>query len=200
MARQLAQRIIAHAAAHVALHNGPRGTRTRSLYVRNADGRYAIDPVTLNRIPRRRAVRVDRHVFDSASLRGLLQHTPDATNPLTRRPFPRHIIARYGGMSDQERVWAAAQELGRAFLASRGPNIARMPRGALRGIETRHGVRIDHDGGEGYLYVVRGNSSAFVAHMEGPAAAPALAPAGRQVRLELYDAEGTSIRRAGVTA
>lgn len=119
---RLAQRIIADAAAYVALHDGPRGTGTRSL--------------------------------------------------------------------NRERVWAAANDLARAFLANGGRNIARMGRDSVQRIESRHGAKVANDGGEAYLYVTRGDYSARVSHMEGAASG--------KVFIELYDAEGTTIRRATV--
>lgn len=63
-------------------------------FARNANGNYAIDPVSLERIPLRRAVRVGPHSFDSKVLREILKR--NTRNPLTREPFPRHVIDRYG--------------------------------------------------------------------------------------------------------
>ena len=78
-----------------ATRGGPRGMGVRNIYAKNANGTYSTDPVSLNRIPVSRAVRVNRQVFDSKTLRALLQRDPGATNPLTRQPFPRHVYDRF---------------------------------------------------------------------------------------------------------
>jgi hypothetical protein len=57
-------------------------------------GNYAMDPVSLDRIPLARAVRVGRHVFDAKVLREILKR--NTRNPLTREPFPSNVIAMYG--------------------------------------------------------------------------------------------------------
>lgn len=65
-------------------------------FARNANGAHAVDAVSLNRIPSARAVRVGRHWMDARSLRALLAANPRATNPLTRQPFPAHVLRAYG--------------------------------------------------------------------------------------------------------
>lgn len=65
-------------------------------YVLNADGKPVDDPITMDPIPLRRAVKVGRHWHNAESLRKLFRHTPDARHPLTREPFPDHIRQRYG--------------------------------------------------------------------------------------------------------
>lgn len=77
---------------------GPRGMRASTgLYAVNANGTEAVDPVSLNRIPRRRAVTIGRQTFDANTLRALLSRDPGAVNPLTRQPFPREVYTTYGG-------------------------------------------------------------------------------------------------------
>lgn len=72
---------------------GMRGGLGQNLFIRNADGTHATDPVTLNRIPVKRAVRIGKHYFNSKSLGDQLQHR--TTNPLTRQPFPSSVIRKY---------------------------------------------------------------------------------------------------------
>lgn len=73
----------------------PRGMRgSRVPFAINASGNFAIDPVSLERIPMARAVRVGPHVFNSRVLREILKR--NTRNPLTRQPFPRNVIERYG--------------------------------------------------------------------------------------------------------
>ena len=72
----------------------PRGMgRGRGLFVGRHD---TLDPVTVNRIPVKRAVRVGKQWFNSRGLRSLLAHNPRATNPLTREPLPSAVHALYG--------------------------------------------------------------------------------------------------------
>lgn len=66
------------------------------MYVLNATGRPVRDPISLEPIPTRRAVRVGRHYFDDLSLRQFFLHTDNPRNPYTREPFPPEVLARYG--------------------------------------------------------------------------------------------------------
>ena len=112
----------------------------RNLFVRNGAG-YATDPVSLNRIPAARAVKVGRHYYDSKTLRALFKVNPRATNPLTRQPFPAAVYQKYGPApvrrqtrpgtlpmypamrSAQRRIWRMAAYLGQQFLH----DVRRMP-------------------------------------------------------------------------
>lgn len=85
---------------------GPRGLagskvkQRREPYIRNKgqDDGYALNALTLNRIPRRRAVKVGQQYWDSKSLRDLLARDERAPNPLTRAPFPQWVYDTYGPM------------------------------------------------------------------------------------------------------
>lgn len=100
-AQQLAQRVVRDAAAQTLfaqrLAQKPRmkGGLGRNLFVRNADGQHATDPVSLNRIPVRRAVAVGKRTYNSKTLRALLAQNPHATDPLTRQPFPERVYKKY---------------------------------------------------------------------------------------------------------
>lgn len=69
-------------------------TRTREL-LRNANGQVIVDPVSLDGVRRGRGVKVGPHVFNSRTLRTLLERNQFATNPLTRQPFPSNIYTKY---------------------------------------------------------------------------------------------------------
>jgi hypothetical protein len=73
-----------------------KGGLGRNLYARNANGQHATDPVSLNRIPASRAVKVGKHHYDSKTLRALFAKNQLATNPLTRQPFPQAVYKKYG--------------------------------------------------------------------------------------------------------
>lgn len=79
----------------------PRGMagsgRRQGPYIvnKNQEGGLALNAVSLNRIPRGRAVKVGTQYFDSRTLRELLRRNPQATNPLTRAPFPEWVYAKY---------------------------------------------------------------------------------------------------------
>lgn len=78
--------------------NTPRGLRVGVPlnYARNANGAYATDPATLNRIPRRRAVKVGPHWFNANTLRELVRRDPrNPRNPLTRARLPADVVARF---------------------------------------------------------------------------------------------------------
>ena len=113
---------------------GPKGGLGQDLFLKNANG-YATDPVSQDRIPTSRAVRVGRHYYDAKTLRALLKHNRSAVNPLTRQPFPSHILQKYrpprvhaGPFTSTPRqlprqltepqrgVWHEAVHLGRALL------------------------------------------------------------------------------------
>ena len=53
------------------------------------------DPVSLSRIPVKRAVRVGKQWFNSKSIRAMLARDTRTTNPLTRQPFPDAVRERY---------------------------------------------------------------------------------------------------------
>lgn len=74
----------------------PRGMRGSGLFVRDQNGQKTVDPVSLDRIPVRRAVKIGKQHWNSKTLRGLLKHNPAATNPLTRQPLPPHVVEKYG--------------------------------------------------------------------------------------------------------
>lgn len=70
----------------------PRGMgRVSGLFVRGGNA----DPVSLEPIPRGRAVRVGKQWMDYRSVRQLLNRDPAATNPLTRQPFPESVRAKH---------------------------------------------------------------------------------------------------------
>lgn len=154
--------LLQHAARQ---RGGPRGMGTASsLYATDANG-YATDPVSLDRIPRSRAVKVGPHTFNAKTLRALLAHNPRATNPLTRQSFPPAIYAKFStkqndrvhGTSprdftpDQRRVWRAGDELMQQFRRSRavraqGHTLGHFATNAAHAIEAQFGVRITRQG------------------------------------------------------
>lgn len=84
---------------------GPKGLGgAPALYARNANGQVSEDPVSLQRIPAHRAVKIGKKYFNSRSLRELLRRNPDATNPLTRQPLPEAIKQRFGPRSPENLV------------------------------------------------------------------------------------------------
>lgn len=97
----LARRVVADAArAHLQKTRGvPMGMGGSGLpFARDAseaDG-YAMNVMSLDRIPAGRAVKIGPHTFDAKSLRALLAANPGATNPLTREPLPARVVKRYG--------------------------------------------------------------------------------------------------------
>lgn len=120
-ARHLARQTVAHAAAaHVsgafwanarrAAGGGkvprgpaPKGMGGTGLFVRDQSGQQTIDPVTLNRIPAGRALRVGKQYWNSTTIRKLLERDSQATNPLTRQPFPADVYAKYAPKLDDIR-------------------------------------------------------------------------------------------------
>jgi hypothetical protein len=116
---QLARRVVRDAAVtsmfarQLARKPRMKGGLGRNLYVRNAQGNHATDPVSLNRIPVSRAVKVGRQHYDSKTLRTLFQQKARATNPLTRQPFPEAVYKKYGPPQEprDSRVWSAALRL-----------------------------------------------------------------------------------------
>lgn len=144
VARAAASTVFSARAATV----GPRGmagsSRRQGLYIKNKDqkGGYALNAVSLERIPRRRAVKVGAQYFDSRTLRNLLKRDARATNPLTRQPFPSAVYKKYAPLPGsgpaptlpprmtrlQRRAWHAAGQLTQQFL-----NAARqLPAGRLQ--------------------------------------------------------------------
>lgn len=92
---ELAARAVMAAKAQEARHR-PRGMRGSGVpFALNRDGGVAIDPVTLNRIPARRAMRMEggRQVFDRRTVAELVRR--GGTNPLTRQPFDAATVARF---------------------------------------------------------------------------------------------------------
>lgn len=100
--QELARKVVRDAAIRTAfaskLARRPqmKGGLGRNLFARNDEGRHATDPVSLNRIPVSRAVKVGRQHYDSRTLQRLFKINPRATNPLTRQPFPQNVYAKYG--------------------------------------------------------------------------------------------------------
>lgn len=75
----------------------PKGMRGSGLFVRgDQSGQQTIDPVSLDRIPARRAVLIGKQQWNSKTIRELLKRDSAATNPLTRQPFPAEIYEKYG--------------------------------------------------------------------------------------------------------
>jgi hypothetical protein len=109
LAQSLVRRALANVAATTAMKTAlvakataraqrqPRGLGPGTdLFVRGSNGQYAIDALSLNRVPRARAVRIGMQNWNSKSLSGLLNRNPRAPNPLTRQPFPETVYRRYG--------------------------------------------------------------------------------------------------------
>lgn len=63
---------------------------TRALFVTNANGTYASDPVSLDRIPTTRALKIGKHWFDAKTIAKLF-NMPAPRNPLTRQPLANTI-------------------------------------------------------------------------------------------------------------
>ena len=129
---QLARAVVADAAravtaraafaAHAArAATPPKGMgRTASPLIRGlrfVGGPGNTDPLTLNRIPVKRAVRVGKQWFNSKSIRSMLARDPRATNPLTRQPFPVNVRERYSISRAHESAAKAAIREIKAFLA-----------------------------------------------------------------------------------
>ena len=68
----------------------PKGMRGPGIYRRETNA------VTLAPIPTRRAVKVGKQQWNSATLRGLLKRNTAAKNPLTRQPLPNRVAIKYG--------------------------------------------------------------------------------------------------------
>ena len=166
MAHRLAQAVTRNAAARYAATKsrrpkGPRGMAgSAQLYVTDANG-YVTDPVSLDRIPKSRAVRVGPHTFNSKTLTQMFQHNPRATNPLTRQPFPQAVYAKYAPAEqppttfpvvmprdlspEQRRVWEAGGALMTMFRRARagGYSLQRYANEiAAEQLHARYGVRL----------------------------------------------------------
>lgn len=64
---------------------------------------YPEDPVTMNKIPKKRAIRVGRHWFDAKTLRRVVQTNP--INPLTREPLPNVVQRKFGRQPIPYDLW-----------------------------------------------------------------------------------------------
>jgi hypothetical protein len=90
---------------------GMRGShRGNATYARNEGLRnrpIAQNFLTLEKINKRNAVYVGGKAFSKQSLRKFLKHNPEATNPYTRRPFPRWVHDDYGTWLEPRLIKAA---------------------------------------------------------------------------------------------
>lgn len=81
----------------------PRGMRGSGLpFVRDAEepnGRRR-NVISLDPIPKARAIRIGAHTFDKKHLKRLLTHNPGAKNPMTREPIPAWVRPRLGVLQD----------------------------------------------------------------------------------------------------
>lgn len=114
----------------------------------NANGTVATDPVSLNRIPVSRAVKVNRQVFDANTLREILRRNPRATNPLTRQPFPQHVYTTFGPEPPRQPPPPREARLVLAGAVAAGPFMLRgRYMHALEGLRIANevGVLIDDD-------------------------------------------------------
>lgn len=91
----------------------------KNLFVKNSDGEYPENFLTLAKIPKSRAVQVGKQYFNSRSLRQLLSQNPTAANPFTRQPFPDSVYQKYGAMPANalDRVKQAAVDMASVALA-----------------------------------------------------------------------------------
>lgn len=174
----LAQRLAlaafaAKAMRTLAVRNSPKGLGTGERFIKNRNGDFVLDPVSLGRIPRKRAVWVQGRYYDENTVRGLVRSNP--INPLTRQPLPRAVQNRYRGRipydlwdepadsdfdnlpgdirdyiasgGDDEQITIAVRKLWSAALTLGRAVVAnRATPATLRQIEERYDVTIQLDG------------------------------------------------------
>ncbi len=159
---------------------GPRGMGgSRTLYARNAtNGSYAVDPVSLDRIPVRRVVRVGKQAFNSKTVRALLERDPAATNPLTRQPFPDHVYRRYGKRQPQYSpdkteamavLWAATRQIVDAFFNNNASRFSDIPEAWKTSVQATFDVEVDYfeEPGVSILNVTLGEFVSVAEHVVG---------------------------------
>lgn len=116
----LARRVVANAALAQARTKGRGGplwlAGSRVPVARNANGTNAVDPVTLERIPARRAIKVGKAWFDIKTVSELIQR--GQSNPLTRQPFDANTVRRVAAFRKQG---AATLEGAAEYVASNMP-------------------------------------------------------------------------------
>lgn len=190
------------ARARKAARAGPRGMGgSRTLYAKNTNGSFSVDPMSLDRIPVRRVVRVGKHAFNSKSVRSLLEHNPSATNPLTRQPFPDDVYRRYGKhrkqrlykpheIEDQLVVWGATMDIVDAFYDTNARRFSDIPADKKQYIESfLRGVEIDffEEPGVSYVNVTLREFVTVAEHYAGRAREEGM-PA------QLFDGDGRLLR------
>lgn len=192
LAQQAIKTAFAAKALRAARRGGPKGMGTASdLYIRDADGTYAEDAVSLARIRTGRAVRVGKQYFDAQSLRMLLEHKPDAANPYTRQRFPNAVYKKYGrragqrGLPVREQVKKAAIEVGEFFAGSR----FRIDRGSDRLYTFKEKIAAKYDMSLAFLNSDAATDAVLVLADRGYAASVTATRASRRYQVQILEGQ-----------
>lgn len=177
LAQHAAKTVFAGRAVKAAAPRMPGGLG-RDMFVRDADGTHATDPVTLNRIPLKRAVKIGKQYHNSKSLRAQLQFRN--TNPLTRQPFPAAVQRKYGprrmttGRRPVQGLMTAVRSVYEYIALDEGGygyvSLSDIPIATLRTIVQPYGVSASQrrdSRGEQHVYLTLGDESAKLTQEDG---------------------------------